>query len=71
MQPHRLHRLKAGPGCFGGAYNYRGLMAPQLSLCHVWYHLIRFFMSLVVFSAAFLHTVRLVKRMQYQFTRSW
>jgi len=29
------------------------------------------FCVLVVFPAALLHTVRLVGRLQYQFTRSW
>jgi len=49
-------------------YNYHGRVVPQLSLYNVWFHFTRF---VFVFPAAPSHTVRLVRRLQYQFTRSW
>jgi len=43
-------------------YNYNGLAALRLSLCNFWF--------LLVFPEALPHIVRLVRRPQYQFTRS-
>jgi len=43
-------------------HNYNGLVALRLSWCNFWF--------LLVFPAVLPHTVRLVRRPQYQFTRS-
>jgi len=52
--------------------NYNGLAAPGLSLYNFWVHFHSVsFCVLVVFPAALPYTVRLVIRLQYQFTCSW
>jgi len=53
-------------------YNYNGLVAPGLRLYNLWVHFHSVgFCVLIVFPAALPYTVRLVTRLQYQFTRSW
>jgi len=51
-------------------YNYNGLVAPGLSL-YSGFIFTRFCCVLVVFPAVLPYTVRLARRLQYQFARSW
>ena len=53
-------------------YNYNGLVAPGLSLYNFWFSFDSVcFCVLGLFPAALSHTVRLVRRLQHQFIRSW
>jgi len=49
-------------------YNCNGLVASRLSLYNLWLQFTRY---VYVFPAALPHTVRLARRLQYQFIRSW
>jgi len=51
-------------------FNYVQCLVSCVWCTNVWYHVTGVF-CVLVFTAALLHTLRLRRRLQYQFTRSW